>query len=367
MTDPAGASSPAPAGGAVSGRAKRLSVIAASYNRPDLVRTLLQALAEQTVSPDEFEVIVIDDGSRVPVADSLAGLSTPFELRVLRQANTGAPAARHQGILEARGDIVVIVDDDMDLEPDFLAQHSAAHEGGAEVVLGNILPSPSLQRMPLFERFHARQLVQLTRNLVAGRVELRGAHMCTGNMSVRRALYLKVGGFQLDMRRSEDRELGIRLEKAGARFAFAPAAKTIHNSDHSSLDVWLERAFLYGIWDARMGEKHGEIDNAQPWRFLYLVSPLSRPLLLSVVLWPRLGRLLARAVMYMAAKLDDLGAERAALAGTTLAYGLEYFRGARTEAGSVVAAIRRMAHYHRQHRGPRRSPDRAPRRAGGAQ
>ena len=47
-----------------------------------------------------------------------------------------------------------------------------------------------------------------------------------------------------------DRDLGIRLKKAGARFAFSEHASVTHRSDHTRRGVWLRRAFLYGVTPA---------------------------------------------------------------------------------------------------------------------
>ena len=51
-----------------------VSVIVATFNRGDSVARLLGQLAEQTLAPERFEVVVVDDGSTPPVADRLAAL-----------------------------------------------------------------------------------------------------------------------------------------------------------------------------------------------------------------------------------------------------------------------------------------------------
>jgi GT2 family glycosyltransferase len=332
-----------------------LSVVVATHNRGALLRQLLESLARQTLSPTRFEVVVVDDGSSPPAADALGGLSVPFGFTLLQQAQSGAATARHLGIGTARGDVVVVIDDDMLLPEDFLAEHLRAHEQGAEVVLGNILPSPEIDSMPLFERFHARQLTQFAHAVESDPSRVRGVRLCTGNMSVRRALYAAVGGFDLELQRSEDRELGIRLEKAGARIRFAAGARSVHRSDHEDLDVWLGRALRYGIWDSRIAVKHAELESADPWRFLFLVSPLSRALLLGIVALPALGRPTAHGLMASARLADRLSFERPALAITTLAYGMEYFRGVRESAGSLRAALRGLSAYWRKRSGQPRA------------
>ncbi len=106
-----------------------LSVVVATHNRGVLLRRLLGTLAGQTLAPERFEAVVVDDGSTPPAAEALEGLSTPFDLTLVRQSNAGPASARHRGIGAARGDIVVIIDDDMELGPEFLSRHLEAHEG----------------------------------------------------------------------------------------------------------------------------------------------------------------------------------------------------------------------------------------------
>src|SRR4051812_35132333 len=232
-----------------------VSVVVATYNRPDGIVNLLGDLDKQEgFAPGEYEVIVIDDGSRVPIRPLVSELKLGYPLQLIEQENAGQAAARHRGLAVARGEIVVIIDDDMRFAPNFLSSHRAALRAGADVVQGAIVPPP--YTLPLFERWHATELVKFAASIAAGKTHVRGAHLATGNVSLRRRMYDEVGGFDPQLKRSEDRDLGIRLERHGARFAFGADAATIHNTDHVSLDVWLRRAFNYGIFDSQIADKY---------------------------------------------------------------------------------------------------------------
>lgn len=330
----------------------QVSVCVATYNRGALLKELLQDLARQDMDRHQFEVVVVDDGSSPPAAEFVSDFSALENFRLLRQDNAGAAAARHHAIEQARGEIIVIVDDDMRLPTNFLSSHLKAHDEGAEVVQGLIRTAPSVSSMPLFERFHAQQLEETVADYENGRYAFRGSHLCTGNVSFRRALYWAVGGFDKTLPRSEDRELGIRFEKSGAKLRFCAQAETTHLSDHDNVDVWLERGFKYGLWDSRISKKHPEFIAANPWAFLFDVSPLSRPILFSVLAAPWLAPKLSRGTMNLASRLDRLSLERVAIAATTLAYGIEYFRGVREDAGSLKSALEELVSYTK-----RRSPE----------
>lgn len=318
----------------------RLSVVIATWNRLQLLGELLDALNQQSLPSDAFEVIVVDDGSKVPVAPELARRKDRYALRVFTQQNAGAAAARHAGVLEAKAPIIVITDDDMLVPPEFLAEHLKAHDAGHTLVLGHIDNEPGLDTKPLFERFHAEQLARFVAHYSQEPTKVRGVMVCTGNVSFRRDDYLKVGGFDRSLDRSEDRELGVRLQKAGARLFFAKDARTINRSDHVDKQVWMSRNFRYGVYDSRIFQKHPDRLDADPWHFLFLVNPVSRAFLLLSASAPAVGKVLSRAAYSMAERLDERRANhpalgRVAIAGATLSYGLEYFRGVREEAGSL--------------------------------
>jgi glycosyltransferase involved in cell wall biosynthesis len=327
-----------------------LTVVVATYNRGKLLGRLLHNLAAQDLLDAQtgrpaFDVVLVDDGSREPAREVLAAESFPFHIELLEQANAGQAAARDRGIRAASGDVIVVIDDDMEIPSGFLSAHMRRHEAGATLVLGSIRHPPDPDStFPLFVRFLAWKLEQQQEAMRRGE-EARGASLCTGNVSFRRADYLAVGGFDRTLKQSEDRDLGIRLELAGAKIVFGEDAYTLHHSDHTSLEKHLGRAFRYGIYDSRIADKYPQVSYVDPWRFLFLVNPLSRPFLLAAATSPRLGALLSWAAMRASEQLAERGLEGVALRGTTLVYGLEYFRGVREEAGSLGNAMRRLASY----------------------
>ena len=185
-----------------------VSVVVATYQRNESVLELLGQLAGQTLATSEFEVIIVDDGSAIPAAPVLEAAGLPIRLTVLAQKNAGPAAARHRGIVSAVGALIIIIDDDMRVLPDFLAAHLAAHEGRAHhVVLGRLRAQPGAP-LELFDRLHLDLLDKLARRFAADPKSLRGSSVYTGNVSFRREEYLRIGGFDPAFRISEDAELG---------------------------------------------------------------------------------------------------------------------------------------------------------------
>src|SRR5512147_2046093 len=100
-----------------------LSVIVPTYQRCDSVARLLRALAQQTLAPEEYEVIVGIDGSNDGTREMLETFSASYRLRYVWQPNRGRAAACNAAIRLAEGDVLVILDDDMEPALDCLEQH----------------------------------------------------------------------------------------------------------------------------------------------------------------------------------------------------------------------------------------------------
>jgi glycosyltransferase involved in cell wall biosynthesis len=103
----------------------QFSVIIAVYNDWGLLDHCLHALAQQEKAPP-FEVIVVDDGSAVPVPESIRLWSDRLPLTVLRQPHSGIAAARNLGIENSTGSVLVFTDTDCEMRSDcLLALHAA--------------------------------------------------------------------------------------------------------------------------------------------------------------------------------------------------------------------------------------------------
>jgi serine acetyltransferase/GT2 family glycosyltransferase len=311
------------------------------------LRRLLEQLDDQTLDAARYEVIAVDDGSKEDTPKALADLRTGYARRIERQPNAGAAVARQRGVDLARGTIIVIVDDDMQVKPTFLEAHLARHENDRTVVLGRLRPDAQLKDMPLFERFYARVLAKKAEAFAAGKAKVRGHDVYTGNVSFPRKLFFEAGGFDAQFRALEDEELGIRLEKAGATFAFANDAESVHGSDWTSMKKWMERAYRDGVYQAKVSRKHPDHHESSPWRHLPNLNPVSRPFMALSLAAPSATSLLAGAAIRTAAAFDKVGLEPVAIAGATFVYGIQYYRGVRQETGGVLDVAREYREFSR--------------------
>lgn len=98
----------------------KVSVVIPTYGRPYQLQACVAALEESAFRREDFEVVVVDDGSPEPVESQLSGFTRGFPLYVLRQANAGAAAARNAGAVRASGRFVAFIDDDCLVERGWL-------------------------------------------------------------------------------------------------------------------------------------------------------------------------------------------------------------------------------------------------------
>src|SRR5262245_55820919 len=97
------------------------TVVIPVYNREHLVEKTLRSVLEQ--SCQDFEIVVVDDGSRDRPQDVIAKLADE-RIRFIRQENAGGGAARNNGILNARGRYIALLDSDDLFLPDKLEKYA---------------------------------------------------------------------------------------------------------------------------------------------------------------------------------------------------------------------------------------------------
>ncbi len=106
-----------------------LSVIICTHNpRADFLARTLGSLRGQTLPSSAWELLLIDNASSVPLAPDAASPGHP-SARVFAEREVGLTAARLRGIEEARAEVLVFVDDDNILAPDYLARVLALSQG----------------------------------------------------------------------------------------------------------------------------------------------------------------------------------------------------------------------------------------------
>jgi GT2 family glycosyltransferase len=244
-----------------------VAVVIATCRRPDLLRRCLVAvLAQRGLAPQQYEVVVVDDGPCEATRLLVAGLAERTAgqplVRYMRSLGTRGPAgARNRGWRAATAGVIAFTDDDTVPDAGWLAHGLQALAG--RVAVGGRVVVPVVP--PLTD--HARN----TRGLET-------AEFVTANAFVRRAALQAVGGFDERFTRAwrEDSDLQFSLIERYGDVGRAPDAVVEHPVRAAPWGISLaQQQNVY--FDALLYAKHralfrARVRNAPPWHYLLIVA-----------------------------------------------------------------------------------------------
>jgi len=214
------------------------SVIIATHNRQQRLSQTLSSIAQQEFGTGEYEIIVVDDGSNPPVVIE-SGDETP-SVMLVRVEGLERSAARNRGAAVARGELLIFIDDDISVEPDFVAAHVRAGDEWPGVLAVGAISLPDEAMATPFGRFRQkleRHEATLARGLTPGR------NFCTAaNMSIPRDAFLGLGGFDASITSGEDQDFALRHTAGGGRIAFLPEADAVHHDNSLDIRSYCRRA-----------------------------------------------------------------------------------------------------------------------------
>jgi glycosyltransferase involved in cell wall biosynthesis len=197
----------------------KLTIQLCTYNRAHLLERVLEACFDQTLAPDQYEVVLVNDGSKddTPAVIERARRIATCAFTVVNQENAGLARARNAGIARCRGERIAFIDDDVLPTPVFAAEHvrSDARHGDV-VVRGAAINTESFDALPV---------------PVWSLKDYSANWFWTTNVSVRRTrLDAAGGGFDESFSEYgwEDIELGLRLRALGTKAVFNRRAVAFH-------------------------------------------------------------------------------------------------------------------------------------------
>ncbi|MET0500410.1 MAG: glycosyltransferase [Candidatus Binatia bacterium] len=211
------------------------SVIVPTFNRAASVQRLMASF-RALVCPESIaaEFLIVDNGSTDDTAKVLArqeSESKRFPIRILRENRQGKSNALNRGLSAATGKILLIVDDDVVVHPDWLIQHLESHSSNPfDAVQGRVLPGVD----PGGKSADPNRLREYNIPIIDYGRESREIRGLTGtNMSFKREVFETVGLFDARLGPgaagfSEDSEYSIRIRKAGFIIGYTPGAVVYH-------------------------------------------------------------------------------------------------------------------------------------------
>jgi len=232
-----------------------------TYNRLPILKKCLSAMEGQTLAAEDFEVIVIDDGSSDGTEQLLTHYQPPFRFQYLRQKNSGTGAARRNGVAHASGEYLLLMNDDTICDRDLLKQHlqvQRAYPGERWAVLGNF-EYPAAARMRALTRYFCVEPFMFPQVSIEEGCPYGYSHFITCNLSVHREAVVEVGSFDSIYKLSEDTEMGLRLYERGYRVLYHPDAHAFHDHLPYPARNLIRRARVYGADYFYMFGKHPRV------------------------------------------------------------------------------------------------------------
>jgi len=204
----------------------RISVVLPTLDRPEAIYNLLRHLEHQSARP--LEIVVVDQSS-APDARLAAYAAGRPEVRLVRIPVKGLPNARNVGVRHSSGDVVLFLDDDSIPDADLVRFHAEAYSDPAIAGVGGQVRGgydAGAGEIGTFRESDGR----VVRNFGGG-TRCGVDHLQGGNMSFRREVFARVGGFDPSYGGSaigEETDFCLRARRAGFRFVFEPRASLEH-------------------------------------------------------------------------------------------------------------------------------------------
>lgn len=218
----------------------RFSVIIPAYNARASIGECLSSLGRQAISPELYEIIVVDDGSTDNTADMVAN----YDVNYIHQNNQGPASARNKGASLASGEIILFIDSDCVPAHWWLEEMLKPFEQNAMV--SGVKGAYRTVQKSITARFAQAEFED--------RYALLETHeyidmVDTYSAAFNKKLFIEAGGFDetFPCANNEDTELSYRLAVQGNKFVFNPDAIVYHQHPES-LFQYLRTKFWRGYW-----------------------------------------------------------------------------------------------------------------------
>ncbi|MFA5499796.1 MAG: glycosyltransferase [Candidatus Omnitrophota bacterium] len=210
-----------------------LSVVIPTYNRKDLLKECLESLFNQTYPKEDYEIVVVDDGSTDGTEEALKGLRAEHgNLRYFRQENKGPAAARNLGAFNSLGRLLIFINDDGRAPREFFKKMVTCLDGnpGISSCVGSSIP---VYRSRLFGLLSGHFKNRYKHDHILSGLSF-GRRFDSNCLGMQRTVFEKTGGFDERFKwAGEDGDLECRLLETGEKILLSKDIFTLHEQKDS--------------------------------------------------------------------------------------------------------------------------------------
>ena len=254
----------------------KMSVIIPTRNRSAYLRGTLESIATQTLSQEEFEVIVIDNGSTDDTKEVTHSFKNTIKNLVYHyDERPGLHVGRHAGLKLAQSDILVYADDDIIAFPSWLKSIYESFEDTSVVLVGG-KDLPKYEANPPFwvkekwyklcEFGHCMFELSLI-DFGEAIKEISPSYVFGCNFAIRKEILMETKGFhpdgmpfeRIEYRGDGESFVSRYIRKKGLKTVYNPGASVYHvvTKERMTLDYFKKRAFCEGIEQSYAVKRYG--------------------------------------------------------------------------------------------------------------
>ncbi len=229
-----------------------LSIIIAIYNRKDELFELLNSLSRQT--DKDFEVIIVDDGSQIPLLKTVELFENQLNIQFFRKQNSGAGLTRNYGAKRAKNDWLIFLDSDVIVEKDYIQQvKKNIRNSDCDAFGGADKAHKGFNTMQKAISY-AMTSIFTTGGIRGNKKTMSKFQPRSFNMGVKKSAFEKVGGFS-EMRIGEDPDLSMTLWENGFKTAFFDGIGVYHKR-RTNLGKFSKQVYQFGCARPILNQRH---------------------------------------------------------------------------------------------------------------
>ncbi len=263
----------------------RVSVIIPTYNAADRLRECLQALEKQNFPREQYEIIVVDDGS----TDATALIIKNYYVRYYYQMNKGPAAARNKGVKMAIGNIILFTDSDCIPDNNWIKEMVSSFQSPE---IAGVKGTYKTAQRALWARFAQIEFIERYKLLLKNKyIDM----IDTYSAGYRKNLFLSMGGFDTSfpVPNNEDTDLSYRMSLNGYKMVFNPDAIVWHTGHPDTTMKYVKLKFWRGYWRMVVYQRYSakiikDSYTPQALKLQILFAFISIPCLISMSFAPKL-------------------------------------------------------------------------------